>query len=96
MVNLIVFFSHQFLVLKFIFQGHGLKKRKFVIQWRKFEAKKRSRNEVMIYKVYRFFLDFILIFQEFFGSFKSIKNHKKGFYMQLTCAELTWHNMNMW
>ena len=37
-----------------------LKMKKFVIQWRKFESKKSSRNEVMI------FLDFIFDFSSIF------------------------------
>ena len=45
--------------------------KKFVIQWRKFESKRSSRNEVMN------FFGIFLIFQEFLA----FKNHKKGVYM---------------
>ena len=57
--NIIVNSSY-FLVWIYILGGMVLKMKKFVIQWRKFESKRSSRNEVMN------FLDFIFIFQVFF------------------------------
>ena len=46
-----------------------LKMKKFAIQWRKFELKRSYRNEDMNFLIFQNFLDFILIFQVFFGAY---------------------------
>ena len=70
----------------------GLKKKKFVIQWRKFESKRPFKLKVMNLLSLYIFLDFILIFQEFL----EIKIHKKRFIKRMTHVELTWHNADTW
>ena len=55
----------------------GLKKKKFVIQWRKFESKKSSRNEVMIFLRLTIFFGFFKIFSEFFLEIKILQ--KEGY-----------------
>ena len=44
-VDLILFLIHHLFLFNFIFQHKKIKK--FVIQWRKFEEKRSSRNEAM-------------------------------------------------
>ena len=70
-VDLILFWIHHLFLFNFIFQHKKIKK--FVIQWRKFEAKRSSRNEVM--KLWRLIIFFgiFMIFQEFL----ELKNCKK-------------------
>ena len=52
--------------------------KKFVIQWRKFESKRSSRNEVMNFWILLIFLIFIFIFQVFFTIYFRKKIAKKG------------------
>ena len=70
----------------------GLKIKKFVIQWRKFESKKSSRNEVMNFLRLLIFSEFFMIFLEFL----ELKKSQKGVNMCWTRTEMMWHDMDMW
>ena len=49
-VDLTLLCIHPVFLLGFIFYGMILKIKKFVIQWRKFESKKSSRNYVINFR----------------------------------------------
>ena len=50
----------------------GLKKKKFVIQWRKFESNCPFKLKVMNFLSFHYFLEFILICQDFLKAEKGV------------------------
>ena len=59
-----------------------LKRKEFVIQWRKFELKRSYTNEFMNFLILLYFLDFILIFQDLVN--------------RAGPTEVTWHDADTW
>ena len=75
-----------------------LKRKKFVIQWRKFGLKRSCIFKVMNFWNFCPFSDFYLIFKLIFMNISLFKSRKKGFtYLQVLtwrarpAGELTWH-----
>ena len=67
-----------------------LKMKKFLIQWRKFELKRRYINEDMNFLIFKNFYGFYFDFSGIFLDLFHLKIRKKGLFNREGPAELMW------